>query len=54
MQLYPGNRILVYDTLDGLWDLQGFYDNAVETNDRIIFSDLNGKPTLRILCVSVM
>ncbi|KAF8058225.1 hypothetical protein FPV67DRAFT_1676478 [Lyophyllum atratum] len=47
------HSILVYDTLDNIWELKGSYNQAVDTNDEIMFTEVNSKPALRILCVSV-
>ncbi|PPQ95154.1 hypothetical protein CVT25_013293 [Psilocybe cyanescens] len=34
-----------------LWDMKGFYNNAVESNNEISFKVHNGKQTLHVLCV---
>ncbi|KIJ93929.1 hypothetical protein K443DRAFT_125432 [Laccaria amethystina LaAM-08-1] len=47
-----GNRILVYDALDGLWVAQGLYDMAVEINDSVLFDNSDGKATLHLLVSS--
>ncbi|KAF8057813.1 hypothetical protein FPV67DRAFT_1400191, partial [Lyophyllum atratum] len=39
-------------TLDDIWELKGSYNQAVDTNDEIMFTEVNSKPALRILCSS--
>ena len=46
------DSILVYDTLDEMWELKGSYDQAVDANDEITFTEVNNKPAIHVLCVS--